>query len=760
MQMQYRSVCVALLIAACGDNHGAKAPDAGADAPPPDGSAQVCSTELAASDLAGTWDKRFTVPGFTGHDGNAPAVYDFAKDTDGSILAVGNFGYLGGDHVQPMLRLRDGTWAPARTTWEKTPPPSGFSSVAVAPDGTLALATYDDFGPRSGEIWIDDGTGLRVIGKFDGLVRRLRWFNGKLWAAGWNQIHQGTTVIQGLAVWDGTAWAAPPGGPVDSFAFELVEDGGALLVGGDFTKVGGIAARGAASYNGTKWTRMSFPKAVAVYAFARGADNALYAGGAFADLGNGAGGIMRWTGTAWVEAAGGVTNRNFPGVVTDLVNHAGSLYVSGCFFTVGGPADADGAVVAPQVARYDGAWHALDTGTQGVLSPWVEPLGCGDEGPDSVWNVSKQVMISNGDQLLFGGSFPGIGGAISQAVIGYSGGTWQSQGPAGLGLGGEIDHVGVASESCDVWGAGTFTHVAGAPSPARVVHFTGDSWQVIHDDIPRDALCQGFAVSPAGDVALGCMIFPAEGDAVGRVYKVSGTELVQIGADQDLVSTVAYSPDGTLWIGGGSAGGFVAKYDGAAFVTVEAGFDGQVTQLDAVSATDVIAAGTFTKIGELAASRIARWNGTAWRALGAGLAGMATAIAHDGDTVYASNYDEGLGAYMLGAFNGTSWRELGSRAAGLTPSPAFNFNALRPITGGVLAIGQADLDDNSGRGALFYDIATQKFHALGTGGVHAVIATGVAVTHNDIWVAGAIAEAGSGASATPSVGLARFVLQR
>jgi len=66
-----------------------------------------------------------------------------------------------------------------------------------------------------------------------------------------------------------------------------------------------------------------------------------------------------------------------------------------------------------------------------------------------------------------------------------------------------------------------------------------------------------------------------------------------------------------------------------------------------------VVSGAFTRIGELDASRIARWNGTAWRALGAGLPGVATAIAHDATTVYASTFDEGAGAYLLGAFDVT-----------------------------------------------------------------------------------------------------------
>ncbi len=731
--------------------------DAGGDATP-DGGANACSLELDAPSLAGAWDPRFTIAGFTGPDGHAPTVYDFARDTDGSIVAAGEFRYAGSTRVEPLMRLHNGVWQPARATWELTPPGSGFSAVAIASNGTLALATYDDFGPRAGQIWLDDGTGLRVIGTFEGLVRRLLWYRGKLWVAGWHQVRQeGKSTIQGLAVWDGTAWTPPPGGATDGFAYELIADGDDLLVGGWFTRLGGITARSVAAFNGTTWRPLSFGD-VSVYALARAADGQLYAGGAFGAFDDpGAGGLARWTGRAWVQAGGGVGNRRFPGVVTDLTQHAGALYVAGCFHTVGGAEGAAKAVVARDLARLGSSWQPLDDGSHLVLAPWLEERQCGDEGPASVWDVSKQVMLSAGDQLLLGGSFPGVDGVHSQAVIAHDGAAWQPQGTPGLGLGGSLDRVAVSPATCELWGTGLLSHVAGAPTRAHVVRFTGTGWQPITDDLPRDASCPGFAVSPTGDVALGCTLFRDDGTAVGRVYRVAGTRLAQLGDDQPAVQAVAYDPSGALWIAGGSATGFVARLDGAAFTTIEAGFDAPVNQLDVVGPRDVIAAGAFTHVGPSEATRIARWDGTAWRALGAGLPGPVTALAHHADRVYASTFDEGNGAFLLGAYDGTRWTELATPAAGLTPSSAFNFNTIAVSGDTVIAGGSATLDNDAGRGVLVY--RNGAFTALG-GGVHAVIVSGLALSRDAIWVAGVIAEAGAAGALIPSVGVARYAIPR
>jgi hypothetical protein len=189
---------------------------------------------------------------------------------------------------------------------------------------------------------------------------------------------------------------------------------------------------------------------------------------------------------------------------------------------------------------------------------------------------------------------------------------------------------------------------------------------------------------------------------------------------------------------------------------VEEGFDGVVTQLDPVAPNDVIVAGAFTKVGDVEAAKIARWNGTTWSALGAGLPASVSALAHDATTVYASTYDEGAGQYLLGAFDGTSWKELATPEAGLTARGEFNFNALKVIDGAVIGVGAATLDDGSGRGALVY--RDGRFTALGGGGVHAIYLSGLAVTSDSIWVAGSIAEAGSDASATPTVGVAHYMI--
>ncbi|MES2642651.1 MAG: hypothetical protein V4850_24420 [Myxococcota bacterium] len=735
----------------------------------PDAEVPACSPAFDAADLTGgTWDPRFTVAGFTGHDGLAPSVYDFAVDVDGSLVATGRFQWLGSDAIEPLARWRDGAWAPARTEWELTPELTGFSAIAIADDGALALVTYDTYGDRFGEIWVDDGTGLRSIGAFEGLVRSVAWFDGKLWVAGLYALDMGTVSppIEGLATWDGEVWSAAPGGALVGSAFELAVDGDELLVGGAFTEVGGVAAANVAAYapladGGATWRAFDFASALVVYALTRGDDGELYAGGALGGNESGAGGVSRWDGAAWQIVGGGFSMYSWPGVVTDLAVHEGALHATGCFAGVGGPDGGPDSTPARSLVRLDGtSWTPLDDGSAGVLGPWLEPAVCGDEGLTAVWDVSQQRLASAGDTIFLGGSFPGAGGVLSQSIVGYTNDAWVPQGTDGLGLGGSVERLAASGAGCDLYALGLFTHAGGVPTTASLLHLGDAGWEPIDDTIPADAWCPALAASDDGDVVVGCMEFPPEGgDAVGRIYRKVGARLEPVEASLGPIFTLVYDLDGALWIGGGATTGYLARLDGDTLTVVEDSFDGPLTRIDVRGDDDVLVGGTFTTVGGVDAARIALWDGTSWSALGDGAPGMVTALARDATNVYVSTYDEGNGALLLGAYDGTTWTELATADAGLTPQSYFNFNDIQPIDGALLLVGAAELDGaidgNAARGALVYQDGA--FAPLG-GAVRAMGVSDLLVTADSVWFAGSIAEVGEGPTLAPSVGIARYIV--
>jgi hypothetical protein len=381
---------------------------------------------------------------------------------------------------------------------------------------------------------------------------------------------------------------------------------------------------------------------------------------------------------------------------------------------------------------------------------------CGDEGPTAIWDVTHQRLAVHEQRLYAGGMFSGIDGVLSEAIAAYDGTTWLAQGTSGAGVGGSIDRIAAGGTACEVYGVGSFTHVGGQPATGRVVHWNGGGWDMLSDTLPQDAFCPAFDVGPSGQAALGCMVFPPVGGAEGKILSPKGSAMEALETPGlGPVMALEWSPSGTLWIAGGADTGYLARIDGDSLTVVEDGFDGQVGKLDVLSDSDITVAGLFSHVDALAAERIAHWDGSQWAALGAGVKGQVLALERDAGKTYISSYDDGSGAYLLGAFDGTGWQELAGPGSNLTVKQEFSFNAIRAVGDALVVVGSPELDDQSGRSALIY--RDGKFSAL-AGGVSAISVDAIALTNDSLWLAGPITAVGTD-SAISSVGIARYLLK-
>ena len=88
---------------------------------------------------------------------------------------------------------------------------------------------------------------------------------------------------------------------------------------------------------------------------------------------------------------------------------------------------------------------------------------------------------------------------------------------------------------------------------------------------------------------------------------------------------------------GGSAAANIAKWNGSAWSALGSGLNGQVNAL-AVSGTDLYVGGSFTSASGSAATNIAKWDGSAWSALGTGVNGQINALAVSGSDLYVGGY--------------------------------------------------------------------------------------------------------------------------
>ena len=113
---------------------------------------------------------------------------------------------------------------------------------------------------------------------------------------------------------------------------------------------------------------------------------------------------------------------------------------------------------------------------------------------------------------------------------------------------------------------------------------------------------------------------------------------------------------------GGVSANCIAKWNGSAWLALGSGVapPGPYSYVYAlaVNGTDLYAGGDFTTAGGGTANYIAKWDGSAWSALGSGMSDVVYALAVSGTDLYAG------GGYNIAKWNGSVWSALGSGISG------------------------------------------------------------------------------------------------
>jgi hypothetical protein len=135
--------------------------------------------------------------------------------------------------------------------------------------------------------------------------------------------------------------------------------------------------------------------------------------------------------------------------------------------------------------------------------------------------------------------------------------------------------------------------------------------------------------------------------------------------------------------GGVTANG-IAKWDGSAWSALGSGMGGTYPWVSAlaVSGTNLYAGGYFTTAGGVSANGIAKWDGSAWSALGSGMGGnnpWVFALVVSGTDLYAEGgftSAGGVPANHIAKWDGSAWSALGSGVGGWSGALAVSGNNL------------------------------------------------------------------------------------
>jgi len=168
----------------------------------------------------------------------------------------------------------------------------------------------------------------------------------------------------------------------------------------------------------------------------------------------------------------------------------------------------------------------------------------------------------------------------------------------------------------------------------------------------------------------------------GRRWSPPGTG---IGAYQGIIALEAFDdgggpalyPGGKFTTAGGVASSHIARWNGDAWSALGAGTDGFVRSLavfDDGSGPALCVGGEFTTAGGVAANRIARWDGASWSVLGSGVDDDVNALQvfddGGGPDLYAGGRFTSAGgasAHGVARWNGSGWSALGGGLAGPLP---------------------------------------------------------------------------------------------
>jgi trimeric autotransporter adhesin len=247
----------------------------------------------------------------------------------------------------------------------------------------------------------------------------------------------------GLAVETPNGFAAVGGRRVAGDVRAMVEYGGDLIVGGQFSAIGETQAANLARWDGENWSPLGLGTdglvaALAVY----GGD--LYAAGYFQNAGGApASRIARWNGATWSAVGSGVDAN-----VDALAVYQGDLFAAGAFLNAGGSS-------ASRIAKWNGtSWASLSTGLGSGAAFALQVFDADGAGPAA-------------PALFVGGGFYSAGGLVAHRVAAWDGSAWSAPVPSlGFSTSGAVVY-GLGTDGASLFIGGSF--VVG--SAANVVKF-------------------------------------------------------------------------------------------------------------------------------------------------------------------------------------------------------------------------------------------------------------------------------------------------
>jgi hypothetical protein len=403
-------------------------------------------------------------------------------------------------------------------------------------------------------------------------------------------------------------------------------------------------------------------------------DGALYAGiGLFTSQ------VARWNGHGWQNLGG-----ELDGDVADIALSGTTLYVVGDF-------QKAGTASAKHIAKWTGnAWARVGSGV----------------GPQKVdeWGAEEGELYAVavvGADVYVGGDFNRIDGVDANGIARWDGAKWNAIGD-GVQNENSFDPIFVPGTVYTIVPAGGKLYVgghfelAGGAPASSIAVLSGSAWSTLGDGMIDDddsfepaGSVRAIAVS-GGIVYAGGNFDRAGGLLAENIAKWNGSAWSALDSglgvefedsfDQPVRAIVVSGANiyagGELETAGGEVAKYFAKWNGSAWSAIGVPDADRVDTLALGPAGGVYVAGQFITAGDRLANNIALWTGGAWTALGQGLTDFATssspgqpyAIAVDGaGRAYVGGKFKTAGGMVvnnIAMWDGAKWNALGAGLEG------------------------------------------------------------------------------------------------
>lgn len=344
------------------------------------------------------------------------------------------------------------------------------------------------------------------------------------------------------------------------------------------------------------------------------------------------------------------------GTIRAMAEDAGAIYIGGDFTAVGD-------IQAEHVARID-----KNTGRATALGEGIQ-LGINLDESDVFWESVYCLAVYNGE-LWVGGRFLSAGGVPkTRNLARWDGTSWKSvvaDTPAE-----RVKSLFVADGKLYV--GGEFSRIANLAGTNGAAIWNGSEWSAVGTGLPSGVLpsrVNAFALTPSGVYLGGSFYLPDSTEQVS-LAKWTGNAWTEVAITLHLQEVSALAVQGTDLLIGHSTFG-LKRWNGTAFSDVGTTYRPGIRCI-LVSGTHVYAGGDasarpdYTEPAPVHLVSLAKFSGTAWAELGAGVQGTVHSLMASGGQIYAAGefmQAGGVPAVRISRWNGTEWSPVVSAGSG------------------------------------------------------------------------------------------------